>query len=431
MSKHTELTVAQREAIYLGKMQGRSLSQLAREIGCSKACARKWWRVGHKHGLESLRNTRLSATNTTTILLSRFDLRVAERALYWKQQHPRRGPTRVLLDLTKDESVRGLRLPRRSQLAAYFKQVCPELLAQRHVRPPAPPRARETHDLWQLDSKENLRLQDGTIATVFDVREPVACVWLGLFAHATQTKKAWRKLTLAETQNDLRQVFVLYGLPRGIQTDREHLYGCPADEAFPTLFTLWLAGLGIAHHFSRPSQPTDQPQVERGHRTWNDYLTAPEPLPDIARLQASLDESRHAHNAELPSRAGDCNGRPPLQAHPEVNHVWRPYNPAAEPELFSLDRVDQFLSQFTWQYKVSSIGQVAIHDHVYYIGMASAGQRVDVRFDSTNRCFAFSDAKNGTVLKRLPARHLDAGTIMNLPFPLPELGRPVQLSFPI
>ena len=141
--------------------------------------------------------------------------------------------------------------------------------------------------------------------------------------------------------------------------------------------------------------------------------------------------TRHAHNAELPSRARDCNGRPPFQAHPEVNHVWRPYHLAAEPELFSLDRVDQFLSQFTWQYKVTSIGQVAIHDQVYYIGTASAGQCVDARIDSTSRCFVFSDAKNGNVLKRWPARHLDSATIMNLPFPLPDLDRPVQLSFPI
>ena len=88
-------------------------------------------------------------------------------------------------------------------------------------------------------------------------------------------------------------------------------------------------------------------------------------------------------------------------------------------------------SNITWQYKVTSIDQVDIHDQVYYIGMASAGQCVDARFDSTDRCFVFSDAKKAKVLKRWPARRLDAATIMNLPFPLPELDRPVQLSFPI
>jgi len=54
-----------------------------------------------------------------------------------------------------------------------------------------------------------------------------------------------------------------------------------------------------------------------------------------------------------------------------------------------------------------------------------------VRFDPAARHFVFSDAKQGAVLKRWPARQLDAATIMNLPFPAPALDRPVQLSFPI
>jgi hypothetical protein len=428
MGKHTRLTMAQREAIYQGKIDGRTLEDLAREIGCSHVCARKWWRVGRKHGLEGLAYPRKPRAAQTP--LCSFDPRVAERALELKRQHPRRGPTAILLDLAKDESLGQLRLPKRSQLTAYFHQICPELVAKRQARPPAPPRARETHDLWQLDSKENIRLQDGTIATVLDVREPVACVWLGLFAHATQTEKAWRKLTLAQTRGDLRQVFTQYGLPRGIQTDREHLYGQPANEAFPTIFTLWLVGLGITHHFGRPSQPTDQSQVERGHRTWHDWIFEPQSLPDLNYLQARLDEALKTHSAELPSRAGDCNGHPPLEAHPEVNYVWRPYHPAVERELFSLERVDHFLAQFSWHYKVTKIGQVAIHDQVYYIGMASAGQIVDARFNPADRCFVFSDAKSGEERKRLPARRLDAETIMGLPDPLPPLGGPVQLSFP-
>jgi hypothetical protein len=428
MGKHIRLTVAQREAIYQGKLNGRTLKELASEIGCSYFCARNWWRVGRKRGSEGLGHRRKSPTPQTP--LSSFDPRVAERALELKRQHPRRGPTRILIELAKDESLRQLQLPKRSQLAAYWRMVCPELLAKRQVPPPAPPRARQTHDLWQLDSKECIRLQDGTISTVLDVREPVACIWLGLFAHTTQTKKGWRKLTLAETQSDLRQVFTRYGLPRGIQTDREHLYGQPAAEAFPTTFTLWLVGLGIEHHFSRSSRPTDQAQVERGHRTWHDWIFEPQPHPDLKTLQARLDEARQTHILELPSRAGDCNGHTPLKAHPEVNHVWRPYHLAAERELFSLEGVDRFLAQFVWQYKVTKSCQVMIHGYAYYIGPAHAGQPVDVRFHSMDRCFVFSDASSGAEIKRLPARYLDAETIMGLPDSLPTLSVPLQLSFP-
>ncbi len=428
MQKQPALTVAQREAIYQGKLNGQTLNQIAREIGCSYEVARKWWRVGRRHGLEGLRHIRDSREAHTP--LSSFDSRVAQRALELKQQHPRRGPTRILHELAKEKSLRGLRLPKRSSLAAYFQQVCPELIAKRQARQLLPRSANEVHDIWQIDSKENIRLQDGTIATVFDVREPVACVWLGNFAHATNTQKAWRKLMLSEVQADLRQVFREFGLPRGIQTDREHLYGQPAAEAFPSLFTLWLAGLGIEHHFSRAARPTDQPQVERGHRTWNDWITTPQLLADLPSLQAALDEARQTHSAELPSRAGDCVGNPPLEVHPEVKHVWRPYHPAIERNLFSLERVDRFLAQFAWQYKVTRSGQVFIQGHVYYLGTSVAGKTVDVRFDPTDRHFVFSEAQSGMELKRLPARGLDEATIMGLTDPLPPLDHPIQLSFP-
>ena len=70
-------------------------------------------------------------------------------------------------------------------------------------------------------------------------------VWALLLEDKTQ--KAWRKLDLREIQADLRQLFTKWGLPKGIQTDRENVYGSLPTEAFPTLFTLWLAGLGIQH----------------------------------------------------------------------------------------------------------------------------------------------------------------------------------------
>jgi len=280
-----------------------------------------------------------------------------------------------------------------------------------------------------MDGKEHVALQDGTIATVLDVREPVACIFLGSFAHAVQTEKHWRKLTLRETQDDLRAVFTEFGLPVGVQTDRENLYGRPATEAFPTLFTLWLVGLGIQHHFGRPNHPTDQPHVERGHRTLFDWMAQPDPIANLATLQTDLDAARYKHNAVLPSQAGDCQGRIPLQVHPKVLQVQRPYHPTAELNLFSLARVDQFLSQFTWQYKVSTVGQIPIHDYPYSVGMTQASKTIDVRFDSRTREFVFSDAQSTQEIKRHPARGLDVATITGLDTSILIEPHHVQLSF--
>lgn len=429
MTQRRPLTVAEREAIYRGKLAGKRLGDLADELSCSLACVRKWWRMGRDQGLDGLHCSGRKQIKTGA--LSRFDPLIAKQTLYWKRLHPKRGPTRILADLRTDPILERLVLPKPRALAYYFRQACPELLQRRRPRPAAPPAARHVHQLWQVDGKESVRLTDGTIATVFEVREPVACVCLGAIAHAVQTAEAWRKLTLRETQADLRQVFTAFGLPAGIQTDREKVYGRPPTEAFPTLFTLWLVGLGVDHHFTRPGQATDQAHVEREHRTVFDWLEEPQPLANLEVLQIGLDKAQYMHNYVLPSDAGDCQGRPPMKVHPEVLEPFRPYHPAAELALFDLARVDRFLARFTWSYKVSKVGQVRIAQHTYSVGTAHAGQRVDVRFDPGDRHFVFSKSQSGEIIKRCPAQGLHVATITGLEAPpTQQPSGPIQLSFP-
>lgn len=428
MTQRCPLTVAERETVFRGKLAGKRLRDVADELSCSLGCARKWWRVGRDQGLDGLR--RSGRKRLERGALSRFGPLVAQRSLYWKRQHPRRGSTRILADLRDDPVLDGLVLPKPRALAYFFRQACPELLQKRRRRPAAPPRAQHVHELWQVDGKEAVRLADGTIATVFEVREPVACVCLGTIAHAMQTTNAWRKLSLREAQADLRQIFTEFGLPVSIQTDREKLYGRPPTEGFPTLFMLWLVGLGLDHHFTRPGQATDQAHVEREHRTLFDWLEPPQPLADLEALQTALGEARHMHNYVLPSEAGDCHRRPPMQVHPEVLHPLRPYRPAAELALFDLARVDHFLAQFGWSYKVSRVGQVRIAQHTYSVGKAHAGQRIDVRFDPHDRHFVFREGQSGKTIKRCPAKGLDAITITGLDAPAIPASEPIQLSFP-
>jgi transposase InsO family protein len=429
MTRREPLTVEEKGTIYFGKLAGKRLADLAAQVQCSLSCARKWWRIGRDGGVTALRQERPAERKTGA--LSRFASLIAKRALYWKQTYPRRGPERILVEMAGDELLTGLKLPKCSTLAAFFKEACPELLQKRQPRPKAPPKAQRVHELWQMDAKEKIVLGDGTIVTVLQVREPVACAFLGCFAHAVQTKKHWRKLTLREVQADLRVVFAEFGLPLSLQTDRERIYGRPATEAFPTLFTLWLEGLGIGHHFTRPGRATDQAHVERGHRTWNDWLMQPEPTPDLTTYRIQLAQARYMHNEMLPSRAGDCQGRTPYQAHPEVRIPVQPFVPEAELLLFNLSRVDRFLAQFAWQHKVTKSGQVSIGESVYYVGKAHAGTQVTVRFDPIDRHFVFTHPQTGKVLKRCPAKRLDVPTITGLkPEDVLQLSQPYQLPLP-
>jgi hypothetical protein len=58
-------------------------------------------------------------------ILSQFDDRMAQKAEAFKDQHRGCGADRVLIELRKEEQIRGLRLPKRSWLAVFFKERCP------------------------------------------------------------------------------------------------------------------------------------------------------------------------------------------------------------------------------------------------------------------------------------------------------------------
>jgi transposase-like protein len=391
MSPRAPLIEAEKERIYQGKLQGRTLSELAVELQCSYSCVRKWWRKARDERLRGLRSEPHSSTQIG--ILSRFDPRVAQKALALKRSHKRWGADRVLVALRTDPELQGLELPSRSRLAAFFKERCPECIATRKPRPPAPPsppRATGVHEVWQLDNQEGIRLQDGSIATLCNIRDPVGAAMIASRAFSVKTARHWRKLTWTEVRQVLRDAFTEWQtLPDCVQTDNELvLTGSPTDP-FPSLLTLWLVGLGIRHRTIRPHCPTDQPHVERNHRTLDDFALNEESLAGLASLQQALDRERQMYNELFPSQASDCAGHPPLGVHPELLRPRRPYRPEWELALFDIQRVYDYLATFTFQRKVSASGQVSVGRQIYSVGRARAGASLSVRFDPGQRQWVF------------------------------------------
>ena len=148
MKKRDPLTQVEKERIYEGKLQDRTLDEVAGEVGCSVSCARKWWRQGRDYGWQGLRARRYGPKRTG--ILSRFDTRVVDKALSYKRSNPRWGADRVLVELRNDPELEGMELPKRSRLAAFFKERCPECVAARQPRKPKPskpPRATGVHEI--------------------------------------------------------------------------------------------------------------------------------------------------------------------------------------------------------------------------------------------------------------------------------------------
>ena len=444
MSPRPPLTQHEKERIYQGKLAGRKLADLAQVVGCSYECARKWWRVGRKHGEAGLRAPR--AHRGKTGALSQFDPVLVTETLRLKKAHPGWGADRVRVELAQTQGLSELALPSRSRLAAFFKERCPECLARHQPRLPAPSRplpASGVQEVWQVDSQENIRLQDGTIATICSVRDPVGAAMIASQAFSVKTPARWRRLEWTEYRSVLRAGFTEWKtLPDGIQTDHElGMAGTPTDP-YPSPLTLWLVGLGVAHRFIRPAHPTDQPQIERNHRTLDDLALNEEGLCDLDHLQQALDRERRVYNTGFPSQASDCNGRPPIVAHPELLRPRRSYAPQLELALFNLQRVFDYLARFTFERRVFSTGRISLGRCVYSVGkrlyrlLKQLGEPlVSVRMDPQRREWVvYAKPPQGEtpvkVLARLPAINLDTATLTSLhPEPLP-IHEPIQLTLP-
>jgi transposase InsO family protein len=347
-------------------------------------------------------------------------------------EHPRWGPNRIHARLRKRSSLHGLLLPSESSIGRYLHQW------ERFQRRPKKEVQRErlkqplrVHQRWQIDFKLEILLKDSSLVNLCTIRDPFgeACIGAFLFP-AGRAGKRGRRVNFEEVRSALRTCFARWGtLPEEVQTDNEVVFVGQPQDTFPSLFTLWLSGLNIAHLVIRSGKPTDNAGVERCHRTIHDYAIVGNEGADIARLQAILDEAVY----ELPSYAKGCGGLPPIYAHPELLQPHRPFQPEHELALFDLQAVDAYLATFTWQRKVGKTGQVTIggQHHYYSVGRTYARRTVLVRFDPNDRHYVFFDTDDpDTEIGRRPAKDLDVEDLTGFAIWPIGLG-PQQLSLPL
>jgi transposase-like protein len=432
MAARSPLTLAEKERIYAEKIRGRSLPAIAAELGCALATARKWWRIARDHGRAAFGQVRRG--RTATGVLSRFPPAITQQALALKRAHPAWGPDRILTDLGHDPTLRGLPLPSRARLAVLFKTTCPDVVAARRPRlpaPAAPPQPTAVHECWQLDFQEAIPLADDQRASICTIRDPFGAAILASQAFDVTGGDRRRRLTWEEVRSVIRRAFARWEtLPDTIQTDNEACLGGQPTDPAPSRLTLWLVGLGVQHRFIRPNTPTDQAQVERTHRTLDGFVGLPDPQFDLAALQQRLDTERELHNRWFASRASDCGGRPPLVAHPELLRPRRRYSLESERALFNEQRVYAYLASIPLTRKVTSTGQLHLYGAVRSVGRATAGQTVTVACDPQAREWVVTQA-DGAEVKRLAIHGMDVTSLTGIAAtPTVDLP-PIQLTLPL
>lgn len=428
MAKRT--TPEQRRDFYQRHQRGESYPVIADSLGISLACVRYWCRRQRDGG-----GCRSNYQRKPSGLLSRFDPKVRYRILRLRLAHPRWGPNRIRAKLKKLPALQGLPLPSDAEIGRYLHQWPQFRRAPKAKSPRQRPRSpSQVHQRWQIDFKVEIALQNGLLVNLHTVRDPVGEACLGAFVFpAGRVGQKAQKVTAEQVRSVLRTCFARWGtLPDEVQTDGEPALVGQAQDTFPSHFTLWLKGFGIEHLQIRSGRPTDNAEVERCHRTLNEYAIVGNQDHAVASLQDILNQAVHELTVELPSRAEGCAGRPPIVAHPELLQPRHPFQPEHELALWDLARVDAYLASFTWERKVGKTGQITLGgQHEYYsVGRPWAGHCVRVRFDRADRHFVFYDVlAPEQEIGRRPARGLDVTDLTGLAMWPVGLG-PQQLPLP-
>ena len=428
MSKTHLLNEHERERLCQDLLQEKTYKEIAQEIGRSEWTVRKWARRFRKQGLIGLQVRRRGRPKTGS--LGTYPSEVRDEALQLKQSHKKWGARRVLVNLRKQ--FLNERLPHPSRLAAFFKERCPDKVAKHEKRQARAPviQATAVHEVWQLDIREMVRLQDGDLAAICDLRDVYGAAILASVAISIKKGNSFRRLTWLELQEILRQGFMEVGtLPDSLLTDNQLVL---ISESFPSKLTFWLKGLGVAQRFIRPHRPTDQAQIERTHRTLDGFAVDDQSTQTLQTLQVALHRERIVHNTEFPSRASDCDGRPPFVAHPELLVPRRPYAREEEYRLFDIQRVYDHLAALSpFQRQVLSNGQFSLGNIRYGVGKAFARRSISVTCDPVTHDWVISLLDANDAPKEIARRAIKGLDLSVLPKPIRETIPPLQLTLPI
>lgn len=411
------LTPEQRFAIYDRHRYGESLASIAQDLGVHYETARKWWRVGRLQGRRQLADRPRQHPGQ----LRRVPPAVVERIRTLRKQHRDSwGAPYLRQQLLRDpELTPALRaqVPSLSTLYRYLRTL--------EDREPRPPLHNETpsvaliaqteysHQLWQMDLKEKCRVAGlPNQVSVANVRDVYSSLTVG--AEVFQLTRRNATLSGGDMQAACRQCFARFGLPEILRTDQGSCFvGTMPQSGFPSHFTLWLVGLGIAHETIEKGQVTQNGCVERFNRTFNHLVLRDGPFASLDELQHLADETRDFLNTRYPSRAGSCQGRPPLAAHPRAAHPRRRFHLDREAQLFERRRVDQYLARFRWQRRADQVGKVSLGARSYNLGREHKRRVFDVTFDPSDRHFVFQTPDEQFTLRQ-PARGLEPSDILNL-----------------
>ncbi len=317
-----------------------------------------------------------------------------------RRLHPRWGAGRILVQLLRCCAIRPL--PHAATVRRWLRQA--GLAAP--TPPDTPdrvPHATEPHQIWQMDAAEQVPL-----------RTPQRVCWLRLVDEASgavlfsrvYAQPSWAAVGAAAVQAALRQAFSRWGRPEGLRVDN----GVPwvYRDKLPSELELWLAGLGVALHRNRLRRPQQNGTVERSQGTAKNWAE-PGQCDSPEQLQSRLDEEDHVQRELYPVAEGQSR----LQRYPSLRHSGRGYVAGSWEQVYwSLEEALQCLGRYRGRRKVDKKGNVSLYDRRQRVGLAYAGQEVEVRLNAASQEWVFS--QGAQEVGRVEMRPLSAAAICEL-----------------
>lgn len=343
--------------------------------------------------------------------MSSFPLTLREHIKKMRSQHAGWGPGTILSELKSDVQFLNCDLPSRSTIGQFLRQ---EQLSKSYEPNSSLPveschKAKHCHDLWQIDGQGNANVaQLGPIA-MLNIKDVHSTVYVSSFP--ARMKSMQGHPNTSDYQTAMRLGFMHYGLPQRLQSDHASVFHENKSKSpFPTLFCLWLIGLGIDPCFSRVHQPTDQGRVERAHQTvFDQVLRGRSDYKNWDHLFEWCEKRRTRLNEAIPSRATD--ELPPLVKHPKAQHSGRFYQPQLEAQMIDMKKVFAFLAKGKWYRKVASSRTVCLGGQVYYVPGSKPGQQLEITFCDRSKCLVFQNDKE-LVIAQIPLKGITCELLM-------------------
>jgi hypothetical protein len=250
-------------------------------------------------------------------------------------------------------------------------------------------RAREVHNIWQIDAKEKFKIATGEKHCYLTVVDEKSGSLLGAksFPYGQISE-----VPLEEIRSFLLFLFSRWGKCGAVRVDNGLPFGNTRNDC-PSSMGLWLLGYNIKLILNPPRSPTENAKVERMQRTsasWCDIHKCK----DLADLQVKLDAV--AIDQREKYKEGRRKGISRLEEFPELEAKPRVF----DAEDFQENLVWDYLAKTTYARKTSKDGRFDILGQKIGIGCKYPHRQVMIRLNTHTKQWEISPGNSPEIIKK-------------------------------